>query len=191
MTSSSTQPARPDQPPLSNSKASLVAKPGQVGIDPRGPRFGAGITSVLLLIVIGLGLGAAASPPAGLAARASEPAFLLFAIIAALFAWGAFAGVKRHPYGVLYRVTIRRWLSAPSHLEDPRPPTFSQGVGLVVTVIGIALHLAAVPYALVIFASLAFIAAFLNSVFDYCLGCQIYLLLARVGLIGRPRSTQA
>jgi hypothetical protein len=82
-------------------------------------------------------------------------------------------------------------LGPPTHLEDPRPPTFSQGVGLAVTVIGIALHLLAVPYALVIFAGLAFVAAFLNSVFDYCLGCQIYLLLARGGLIGRPRSKRA
>ena len=31
------------------------------GIDPRGPRFGAGITAVLLLVTIALGLGTAAS----------------------------------------------------------------------------------------------------------------------------------
>jgi len=37
----------------------------------------------------------------------------------------------------------------------------------------------------VIAASAAFIAAFLNSVFAYCLGCQIYLLLARAGILGR------
>ena len=54
--------------------------------------------------------------------------------------------------------------------------------------IGLALHLAAVPYALIIFAGMAFIAAFLNSVFDYCLGCQLYVLLVRAGLVGRGRS---
>jgi hypothetical protein len=32
-------------------------------------------------------------------------------------------------------------------------------------------------------AAAAFIAAFLNSVFDYCLGCQIYLLLVRSKVI--------
>jgi hypothetical protein len=58
----------------------------------------------------------------------------------------------------------------------------------VITVIGFVLHLAAVPYALVIFAAMAFVAAFLNSVFDYCLGCQLYVLLVRAGLIGRSRS---
>jgi len=49
------------------------------------------------------------------------------------------------------------------------------------------LHLAGVPFGLVIFAAFAFVAAFLNSVFDYCFGCQIYLLLLRSGLIkSRP-----
>lgn len=182
------QPRTPQQTQLSGSKAALAAKPGQAGIDPRGPRFGAGITAVVLLIVIGLGLSAATSPPAGIGARASQSAFILFSIISLLFAWGAFAGIQRHPYGLLFKSTVRRFLSAPSHLEDPRPPTFSQGVGLVVTVLGIVLHLAAVPYALVVAAAFAFVAAFLNSVFDYCLGCQIYVLLVRAGLVGRPRS---
>ncbi|MBH0115263.1 DUF4395 domain-containing protein [Salinibacterium sp. NG253] len=177
-----------EQARLSGSKAALAAKPGQAGIDPRGPRFGAGITAVLLLTVIGLGLDAAAAVPATLAERATQPAFLLLTAIAVLFAWGAFAGIQRHPYGLFFKAVIRPRLSAPSHLEDPRPPTFSQGVGLAVTVLGIVLHLLAVPYALVIFAAFAFIAAFLNSVFDYCLGCQLYVLLVRAGLVGRARS---
>jgi hypothetical protein len=180
-----TQPA--GQPQLSKSKLALVAKPGQPGIDPRGPRFGAGITAVLLLIVLGLALGGAGTLPSAIGDRVSQPAFILFAVIGILFAWGTFAGVKRHPYGWLFKKTIRPRLSAPAHLEDPRPPTFSQGVGFVVVVIGIVLHLLAVPSALVIFAALAFIAAFLNSVFDYCVGCQIYVLLVRGGLASRNR----
>jgi hypothetical protein len=48
-----------------------------------------------------------------------------------------------------------------------------------------------VPYAIVIFASLAFVAAFLNSVFAFCLGCQIYLLLVRARILGRRRSATA
>jgi hypothetical protein len=43
--------------------------------------------------------------------------------------------------------------------------------------IGIALQPSGVPFGLVIPAATAFIAAFLNSVFDYCVGFQIYLLL--------------
>jgi hypothetical protein len=123
--------------------------------------------------------------------RVGQPAFILFAAITLLFAWGAFAGVSRHPYGWLYRTLVRSRLGAPSHLEDPKPPTFSQGVGLVVTLVGVVLHLSGVPSGLVIFAAAAFIAAFLNSVFDYCFGCQIYLLLVRAGLIRRKADARA
>ena len=148
----------------------------QQGIDPRSPRFGAGITAVLLLVVIGLDL-----------AGADLAATILFAAITLLFAWGAFAGVKRHPSGAIYRATLRPRLKPPTELEDPVPPTFAQGVGFVITGVALVLHLVGVPYALVIGASLAFVAAFLNSVFAYCLGCQIYLLLVRAGILGRSK----
>jgi hypothetical protein len=145
------------------------------GIDPRGPRFGAAITGVLLLVVIGLWLS-------GL----TVPAFIVFAYLTLVFAWGAFAGVQRHPYGVLFRKLVRPRLAPPTELEDPTPPTFAQGVGFAITVAGLLLSLIpGVDLALPIAAALAFIAAFLNSVFAYCLGCQIYLLLVRAGVLGR------
>ena len=147
------------------------------GIDPRGPRFSAGITAVLLLVVIGLYLG-------GLTIAAT----VLFAVITAVFAWGAFAGVRRHPYGWLFKKLIRPRLAAPTELEDPVPPTFAQGIGFVITLIGLVLL--AVPYAIVVAAGLAFIAAFLNSVFAYCVGCQIYLLLVRARILGRNRTSK-
>ncbi|NYF10478.1 membrane protein implicated in regulation of membrane protease activity [Leifsonia sp. AK011] len=159
------------------------------GIDPRSPRFGAGITAVLLLVVVGLAL---ASPVVSTPIeRATQPAFILFAAISALFAWGAFAGIRRHPYGAIFRKLVRPRLSAPTDLEDPAPPTFAQGVGFVITLAGLVLQLAGVPFALVVAASAAFIAAFLNSVFAYCLGCQIYLLLARAGILGRKDAAGA
>ncbi len=159
------------------------------GIDPRSPRFGAGITAVLLLVVVGMGLVVPIG--ATLAARATEPAFILFAVISALFGWGAFAGVKRHPYGALFKAVVRPRLAPPTDLEDPAPPTFAQGVGFAITLIGLVLHLAGVPYALVIAGAAAFVAAFLNSVFGYCLGCQIYLLLARAGILGHKGAAAA
>ena len=172
-------------PPSSNS--SHAAKPGQAGIDPRSPRFGAGITAVLLLIVIALSLVA----PIGITTleRASEPGFVLFSIITVLFGWGAIAGIQRHPYGAIFRALVRPRLGLPTQLEDPVPPTFAQGVGFVITLAGFTLHLLGVPYGLVITGSAAFVAAFLNSVFGYCLGCQIYLLLVRTGIIGRSAAT--
>jgi hypothetical protein len=157
------------------------------GIDPRGPRFGAGISAVLLLITVGLGL--VGGTPATLIDRILEPAFLLLLAISLVFAWGAFAGIARHPYGWLFRKLIRPRLKPPIELEDPAPPTFAQGIGFVVTAAGVVLHLLGVPYAIVVAASLAFVAAFLNSVFAYCIGCQLYLLLVRAGVLGRKSAT--
>ena len=153
------------------------------GIDPRGPRFGASITSVLLLVVVLLGL----TEPLGadLVARALQPSALLLTVLVALFAWGAFAGIQKHPYGLLYRRVIAPRLAAPTEREHPAPPTFAQLVGLLVTATGLVLHLLGVPYALVVAASAAFLAAFLNAVFAYCLGCQLYVLLVRAGIIRR------
>jgi hypothetical protein len=45
------------------------------------------------------------------------------------------------------------------------------------------LHLAGVEYGLVAAAAAAFVASFLNSVFNYCLGCQMYLGLKRLKVI--------
>ncbi|MGO4102646.1 DUF4395 domain-containing protein [Leifsonia sp. YAF41] len=147
------------------------------GIDPRGPRFSAAITAVLLLAVVFLAL-----------VGASVAALVLLAVIAALFAWGAFAGVKRHPYGLLFQKLVRPRLSPPTELEDSAPPTFAQGIGLFVTLIGVVLGLLGVAPAVPIAAAAAFVAAFLNSVFGYCLGCQLYLLLVRAGVLGRVRA---
>ena len=145
-------------------------------VDPRGPRFGAGITAVLLLVAFVLAVGGA--PVA---------ATVLVAAIALLFAWGAFADVQRHPYGRLFARVVRPRLGPPTELEDVRPPTFAQGVGLVITGLGVVLALLGLPVALVVAVALAFVAAFLNAVFGFCLGCQLYLLLIRAF----PRSVGA
>lgn len=58
-------------------------------------------------------------------------------------------------------------------------------MGLLVVSVGLILHLVGVPLALPIAAAAAFIAAFLNAAIGFCLGCQIYLVLQRIGLTGR------
>ena len=147
------------------------------GIDPRGPRFGAAITAVLLLVVVGLALS-------GLTAAA----IAVHAALVAIFAWGAFAGIRRHPWGRLYARLVAPRLAAPTEREDPAAPTFAQLVGFIITGAGLVLQLVGVPGAVVVAAAMAFVAAFLNAVFDYCLGCQLYVLLVRAGVI-RPRAT--
>jgi len=150
------------------------------GIDPRGPRFSAGITAILFLVVIALAL-----------LDFGTAALILSIYNAAVFLWGAAAGVARHPYGLFFKAVIRPRLKPPVELEDPIPPTFAQGVGLFVTVVGIVLYVPFGPIAIIVAGAAAFLAAFLNSVFAYCLGCQIYLLLARVGILGRKGAATA
>ncbi|MBP3978169.1 DUF4395 domain-containing protein [Microbacterium sp. BLY] len=182
------------------------------GIDPRGPRFAAAITAFLLAIATFLALigistasitggwfalspqsgflfiggGTWAVSASGLSARALDPGFLVAALIALLFLWGVVSPTTA-PWGVLFRRLVRPRLAPPAELEDPRPPRFAQGVGLFVVGLGLVLHLAGVPWALPIATSAAFLAAFLNAAFGFCLGCQLYLLLQRAGLTGRPR----
>ncbi|MBS1672837.1 MAG: DUF4395 domain-containing protein [Actinobacteria bacterium] len=180
------------------------------GIDPRGPRFAAWITSVLLLIATVLGLvdasqprirsfgwfayqplaDATYAPGAELSLRASAPAFLLTLVIALLFLWGV-VSARTQPWSVLFRTLVRPRLARPSELEDPRPPRFAQGVGLLVVTVGLILHLLGVPWALPIATAMAFVAAFLNAAFGFCLGCQLYLLLQRAGIVGRGSAASA
>jgi len=127
---------------------------------------------------------------ASLTQRILDPGFLLLLLAAVLFLWGA-AWPRTAPWGVLYRKVVAPRLAPPTEWEDARPPRFAQGVGLFVSVIGLVLHLAGVPWALPIAAAMAFVAAFLNAVFGLCLGCQLYLLLQRAGIIGRARPASA
>ncbi len=163
--------------------------PGVSGVDPRGPRFAAGITAALLLLDVALALlTGSATDGAALAARSplerlAEPASLLLLVLFALFVWGATAGVRRHPFGLLFARVVRPRLGPPEELEPVEPPTFAQGVGAFVVGAGLVLHAFGVPWALPVAAAAAFIAAFLNAVFAFCLGCELYLVLRRARVI--------
>lgn len=140
-------------------------------IDPRGPRFGAAITSVVLAATI-------------LAGPANPVALVLLALQTVVFALGSLVGLAAQPYGIVFKRLVRPRLAAPTELEDPRPPRFAQTVGLAFAVaglLGLALHLPALFYVAVGF---ALVAALLNAVFNLCLGCEVYLLGRR--LAGKP-----
>lgn len=117
-------------------------------VDPRGPRFGAAVTTVVLAVTLATGWWA------------------LLAVQAVVFALGV-AG--RSPYGPVWQ-KLRR--TPPGELEDTRPLVFAQGVGLAFALVGLAgtgtpVFTVAVAFALA--------AAFLNAAFALCLGCEIYL----------------
>lgn len=149
----------------------------QNGIDPRGPRFGAAITATLLLVAVWLTVGLASAP-----VDLEAPGYILVVVISAIFLWGLLGGIQNHPYGLFFKAVIRPRLKAPEYVESPAGPTFAQGVGFLVTIVGVLLYVAGVTVALPIAAGAAFVAAFLNAAFGYCLGCEIYLIFARRGI---------
>lgn len=130
-------------------------------IDPRGQRFGAGITAVVLAVALLTG-----------------NAWLL-AAQAAVFGVGALAGVSATPYARLYARAVRPRLGPPAEYEDARPPRFAQAVGLLFAVIGLAALLAGWTVLGYIAVGAALAAAILNAAFGFCLGCEIYLAYRR------------
>ena len=135
-------------------------------VDPRGPRFGAAVTTVVLavaLVLMGTTVGT-----------------VLVAWQTIVFALGALVGLQAQPYGIVFRRLVRPRLSPPAELEDSAPPRFAQAVGLLFMVVAlIALLAGATPVATVAVA-LALAAAFLNAAFNFCLGCEMYLMWARL-----------
>lgn len=142
-----------------------TAPPG-AGIDPRGPRFGAALTTVLLAATLLL--------------AGSTAGTVLLGVAVALFAVGVVRGAQGSLQGVVFRRLLRPRLGPPQHLEDPAPPRFAQLVGLLVTGAGLVLALLGVPGAVAVAAAVAFVAAFLNAAFGLCLGCEMYVVLRRL-----------
>lgn len=142
-------------------------------IDPRGPRFGAAIINVFSIIIFFFALD-----------KATEPlAQSLISIVWVSFLWGTLFGNTKHPFGIFYKKFVRPKLAAPKELEDSRPPRFAQLVGLFVTTIGFVLVALSVPFGIAIAAGALFAASTLQAYFGYCLGCQMYLGLRRLGVI--------
>jgi hypothetical protein len=130
-------------------------------IDPRGPRFGAVITTIVLAVVL-----------------ITSSAWLLGAQLL-VFAIAAVFGLRYAPYGIVYRRLIRPRLGPPARTEAEAPPRFSQAVGMVFAAGGVLGYALGATAAGIVFTALALSAAFLNAAFDFCLGCQAYLLIQR------------
>jgi Domain of unknown function (DUF4395) len=133
-----------------------------VDIDPRGPRFGALITMVVFAVVLVTG-----------------SAWLL-AVQALFFAIGTLFGLPRSPYGFLYRFGVRPRLGPPRELESATPPRFAQGLGLVISIVGVIGYAAGVTALGEAAAAAGLVAAFLNGIFGLCLGCEMYVLIRRI-----------
>ena len=134
-------------------------------IDPRGPRFTAAVTLVLLAVALLV---------------PTPVAVAIVALQAVLFLTGVSLGVQRTPTAYVFRSLIQPRLARPAQLEDPRPPRFAQGVGLVFTVVALVGFATGAVLLAQVAIGLAVVAALLNAVFGLCLGCELYLLGLRL-----------
>jgi hypothetical protein len=137
-------------------------------VDPRGPRFAAVLTTVVLAVVLITGW------------------WPLLAAQTVVFAIGAFAGLKPAPYSVLYRHLVAPRLGPTSEREDAAPLRFAQAVGFVFALVGTVGYATGLTTLGVVATAFALFAAFLNAAFNFCLGCEVYLLVRKFTPSGQP-----
>ena len=99
---------------------------------------------------------------------------------AIVFAIGATAGPRRHPYGLIFAKLVAPRLAPVREREPVAPLKFAQLVGLIFAVVAVAGFASGASLLGVIATGAALVAAFLNAAFGICLGCQLYPLVVRL-----------
>ena len=108
--------------------------------------------------------------------------------LAAVIAYGFWArvltGPSLSPLGQVATRVVTPRLTAPTKLVPGPPKRFAQGIGTVLSttaaVLALGVGLQGAAYVLLGFLA---VAATLESVFGYCVGCRIFALLMRIGLV--------
>ena len=131
-------------------------------VDPRGQRFSAILTSLVLIVVL------------------VTSSWLLLAAQTVVFVIGVAFGLRSAPYGLIYQALVRPRLGPPKELEPEAPPRFAQGVGAAFALAGVLGYALGVPAVGMTATAFALVAAFLNAAFGLCLGCEAYLLVRRL-----------
>ena len=133
----------------------------KIYIDARGPRFSATITTLVLATAL-----------------VTHNVWVLVAQ-GLVFLIGATRGPQFTPYGLLFKNLIKPRLSKIAPTEDVRPPKFAQAVGFVFALVASIGAFTGTDVLFTVAVGFALAAAFLNAAFNYCLGCEMYLLIVR------------
>ena len=112
--------------------------------------------------------------------------------LSAVIAYGFWArvltGPSLSPLGQLATRVLAPRIPAPAKLVPGPPKRFAQGIGTALSttaaVLALGFDLCSVAYVLL---GLLAAAATLESVFGYCLGCRLFALLMRIGLLPADR----
>ena len=133
-----------------------------VSRDARGPRWSAVITTVVLATAL------------------VTSNLWVIAFQAVVFSIGALRGPQFTPYAVIFKKLIKPRLKSEVVFEDVRPPQFAQAVGLGFALVAVIASVTGASLVFTVAVGFALAAAFLNAAFNFCLGCEMYLLILRV-----------
>ena len=123
-----------------------------------------------------------------LSTTASRSWLWLVAVLAAGFVARVLTGPRLSPLGQFATKIVAPRLGKPKLVPGP-PKRFAQGIGSVLTLVGVLLLLIGHPALTEAVLMLTIFAAGLESIFAYCIGCKIFSALMRLGLI--PEKTCA
>lgn len=147
-------------------------------VDARVPRFTASVTMTVLATVLIVSTFDRRAAAAILAAQG------------VVFAIGAIAGPLRHPYGRIFARVIEPRLSPPSKYEPVQLLRFSQLIGLIFAVVGVAGFMFGAPTVGWAATGFATFAAFMRAVFGICLSRRLFGLTHRLMGKGTPPCCQ-
>ena len=127
-------------------------------IDPRGQRFGAGVSAIVLLIAV-----------------ATDSPWMVALALLSIGTSAAF-GLRYSIYGAIWRRLARALSLPPTTPEHEYPPRFAQTLGSVVLTLSLVAFVLGQPTIGWILALAVAGLQTLLAVTGYCLGCRLYFL---------------
>jgi Domain of unknown function (DUF4395) len=132
--------------------------PPAATIDPRGHRFGAGISAALLI-----------------GAALTNMPWLVALVLGSIGVSAAF-GLRYSVYGATWRRMVKLARLGPAEPEHEYPPRFAQVLGSTALLLSLAAFVIGLPILGWVFALAVATLQSLLAVTGYCLGCRLYFL---------------
>lgn len=132
--------------------------PPAAKIDPRGHRFGAGVSAVLLIV----------------AALTNTPSLVAFVLVSIGVSAGF--GLRYSIYGVIWRRIVKLARLGPAEPEHEYPPRFAQVLGSTALILSLGAFALSIPFLGWVFAFAVASLQGLLALTGYCLGCRLYFL---------------
>jgi hypothetical protein len=143
--------------PATSSTATIALPPARM-IDPRGHRFGASVSAVILACSYLL------NAPVG-----------VLLVLASIGTSAAF-GMRWSVYGMIWRRLAKALRLGAVEMEHEYPPRFAQTLGSICLTFSLIAFVAGLPLLGWLFAAAVAALQTLLGVTGYCLGCKLYFL---------------